>query len=58
MLKPDDFLLTEEGDDPAEVLRALPEIRQGLELPPHDGELGLRSLLERPELVRARMRAA
>lgn len=48
MLKPDEFLLGDESEDPAEVLRAVPEIRYNLELEPRDDELGLRSLLEWP----------
>lgn len=49
MLKPDDFSFLAEDEDPAELLRALPEIRHNLEYAPRDEELGLRALLERPE---------
>ena len=46
MLKPDDFSFLSEGEDSAELMRALPEIRHNLEPTPKDDELGLRALLE------------
>jgi hypothetical protein len=49
MLKPDDFSFLAEGEDAAELLRALPEIRHNLEPTPRDDELGLRALLDWPE---------
>jgi hypothetical protein len=49
MLKPDDFSFLAEGEDSAELLRVLPEIRHNLESAPRDEELGLRALLEWPE---------
>ena len=49
MLNPDDFSFFAEGEDSAELLRALPEIRHNLELEPADDELGLRALLDWPE---------
>jgi hypothetical protein len=48
MLKPDDFSFFDEGEDAAELLRALPEVRHNLEPAPRDDELGLRALLEWP----------
>jgi len=53
MLDPNDLWLMEELplDEPADVLLAMPEIRQ-LVSPDHgDEELGLRSILERPEAL-------
>lgn len=49
MLKPDDFSFLGEGEDSAELLRALPEIRHNLDHPTRDDELGLRALLDWPE---------
>ena len=50
MLKPVDLSFMDEADeDPAELLRALPEIRHEVAPAPADDDLGLRSLLERPE---------
>jgi hypothetical protein len=50
MLRPDDPWFLDEGvDDAAELLRSMPEIRQNLAPAPAEAELGLRSLLERPE---------
>lgn len=46
MLKPDDFSAVDEGEDAAELLRMLPEIRHHLDASPRDDELGLRSLLD------------
>jgi hypothetical protein len=46
--------LMEEGlplDEPAEMLRMMPEIRQLLDPGSYDGELGLRSILERPDAL-------
>lgn len=51
MLQPDDpWFVADDVEDSDELLRALPEIRQGLETAT-DEELGLRSLLERPDLL-------
>jgi hypothetical protein len=51
MLKPVDLSFMDESaeDDPAELLKALPEIRNEVAATPADEDLGLRSLLERPE---------
>jgi hypothetical protein len=52
MLRPIDvaFMDTDEAqEDPSELLNALPEIRQEVGTTPADDDLGLRSLLERPE---------
>jgi hypothetical protein len=49
MLRPDEIFPLDEGEDPAELLRVLPEIRHNLETAPRDEELGLRSLLDWPE---------
>ena len=50
MLRPDDpWFLDEAVDDGEELLKSLPEIRQNLAPAPPEAELGLRSLLERPE---------
>jgi hypothetical protein len=50
MLKPVDLTFMDEAaEDPAELLRALPEIGQELAAAPLDDDLGIRSLLERPE---------
>jgi hypothetical protein len=50
MLKPVDLsFMDEASDDPAELLKALPEIRQEVASAAADDDLGLRSLLERPE---------
>ncbi len=46
MLHPDEIASLEEGEDAAELLRALPEIRHNLSPALEDGELGLRSLLD------------
>ena len=46
MLQPDEIFLLDEGEDPAELLRALPEIRHNLTPAPRDEELGLRALLD------------
>jgi hypothetical protein len=51
MKRPVDVSFMDEAavDDPAELLRLLPEIRHELAPEPADDDLGLRSLLERPE---------
>jgi hypothetical protein len=55
MLRPDDqWFLDEVVDEPSELLKVLPEIRQYLEPSPNAGELGLRSLMEEPEPVARR----
>jgi hypothetical protein len=46
--------LMEEGlplDEPAEVLRAMPEMRQLVDPESHDDEPGMRSILEHPEAL-------
>lgn len=48
MVYPDEFTSIEEGEDTAELLRALPEIRHNLDSALEDDELGLRSLLDWP----------
>ncbi len=53
MLDPNDLWLMEEVlslDESAELLRTMPEIRQLVD-GRHDDELGLRSILERPEAL-------
>lgn len=51
MLRPVDVTFMDDADEqPTELLRALPEIRHELKPEPGDDDLGLRSLLERPEL--------
>jgi len=50
MLKPVDLsFMDEAAEDPAELLKALPEISYEVAPGPTDDDLGLRSLLERPE---------
>ena len=50
MLRADDLWFVEEAaDDPAELLKALPEIRQSLDPAPAEDDVGLRSLLEDPD---------
>ncbi|HEY0464554.1 MAG TPA: hypothetical protein VGC79_10110 [Polyangiaceae bacterium] len=49
MLQPDEIFALDEGEDTAELLRALPEIRHNLDPAPRDEELGLRALLDWPE---------
>lgn len=50
MLKPVDLsFMDEAAEDPAELLKALPDIRHEVAPAPVDDDLGLRSLLERPE---------
>lgn len=52
MLRPDDlWFLDEVVDEPGELLKVLPEIRQCLEPAPRDEELGLRSLIEEEALT-------
>jgi hypothetical protein len=46
MLQPDEIFPFDEGEDSAELLRALPEIRHNVAPAPRDEELGLRSLLD------------
>jgi hypothetical protein len=52
MLSKADLWLVEEPalDEPSDIL-AIPEIRQFVAHDQHDDELGLRSLLERPEAM-------
>lgn len=38
-------------DEPSDLLRTMPEIRQLVAPDRHDDELGLRSILERPEAL-------
>jgi hypothetical protein len=59
MLRPEDdpWFLDEDVDEFVEALKALPEIRQQLMPAPREDELGLRSLLERPDTL-ARPHAA
>jgi hypothetical protein len=38
-------------DEPSDVLATMPGMRQRLDPDLHDGELGLRAMLERPELL-------
>jgi hypothetical protein len=46
-------------DEPADMLRTIPEFRQWVDPESHDDELGLRSILEHPEaLSRAWRRGA
>lgn len=52
MLKPDEIFPFDEDEDPAELLRALPEIRHNAAPAFRDEELGLRSLLDWKEPVR------
>jgi predicted glycosyltransferase len=53
MLDQDDLWLMEElpTDDPAELLRTMPEIRQVLDPDRRDEEIGIRSILDRPEAL-------
>jgi hypothetical protein len=54
MLDPNDLWLMEEElplDEPADVLSTMPEIRQRVDPDQNDDELGLRSILERPEAL-------
>lgn len=46
MLQPDEIFSFDEDEDPAELLRALPEIRHNLSPAPREEELGLRALLD------------
>jgi hypothetical protein len=49
MLRPTDpWFLDEAVEDPTDLARVLPEMRQCLLPPPPEEELGLRSLLEQP----------
>lgn len=49
----DDLWWVEEvpPEEPSELLRVMPEIRQYVENDPHDDELGLRSVLDHPEVL-------
>lgn len=50
MRRPVDMaFIEEEADDPAELLKALPELRYDVASTHADDDLGLRSLLEHPE---------
>jgi len=50
MLKPVDLsFMDEAAEDPAELLKALPEISHEVAPTAADDDLGLRSLLERPD---------
>lgn len=52
MLDPDDLWLMDEElsrDESSDLLETMPGIRQWLDFDRHDGELGLRCMLERPE---------
>ena len=50
MLQPDDpWFLDEAVEEPDELLKALPELRQNLVSAPPEDELGLRSLLEQAD---------
>lgn len=52
MLRPVDLSFMDEAEEePSELLKALPEIRQEIGPEPADDDLGLRSLLERPEAL-------
>ncbi len=54
MLDQDDLWLLDEElsvDEPSDVLQTMPEIRQLLDPDRHDDELGLRSILDRPETL-------
>ena len=44
----EEMVLPDESDD---LLRTMPEIRQMVDPDRHDDELGLRSILERPEAL-------
>jgi hypothetical protein len=46
MLQPDDIFPFDQDEDPAELLRAFPEIRHNVVPATRDEELGLRSLLD------------
>lgn len=46
MMQPDETFFFDDGEDPTELLRARPEIRQNLGRRLQDDELGLRSLLD------------
>jgi hypothetical protein len=48
MLHANDTFSLDEIEDPSDLLRALPEIRQNLQPMARDDELGLRTLLEWP----------
>jgi hypothetical protein len=52
MLRPLDLSFMEEAEEePSELLKALPEIRQELAPSPADDDFGLRILLEHPEVL-------
>jgi hypothetical protein len=47
----DEWLMEElEADEPSELLRTMPELRQYTAVPPGDEAVGLRSLLDVPEV--------
>lgn len=49
MLRPDDpWFLDEPAEDPDELLRIMPELRQNIPSEPPEVELGLRALFEAP----------
>ncbi len=51
MFRPVDVTFMDEAEDePADLLRALPELRHELAPEPAEDDLGLRSLLEHPEV--------
>ena len=54
MLDQDDLWLMDDDlslDEPSDVLQTMPEIRQLLDPDRQDDQLGLRSVLERPEVL-------
>lgn len=52
MLRPDDlWFLDDPIDEPAELMKALPEVRQELTPTGTEEDLGLRSLLENPDAL-------
>lgn len=53
MLRPVDLSFMDEAvEDPSDLFEVLPEIRHEVAPGPADDDLGLRSLLERPEAFR------
>lgn len=53
MLPEDDLWLVEDvpSEGPSDLLHIMPELCGRLPDDPHDGDLGLRSILERPEVL-------
>lgn len=49
MLTPSEIASFDESEDTAELLRALPDLRDNLNFARNDEELGLRSLLDWPD---------